>query len=84
MSTRLTNIELQKQFIVENASILTPEIKSSILTIVSMEIGPSVIFEKAKDTDIDLDAISEINEEIIVHIYNIVWARRESLKQPLP
>jgi hypothetical protein len=74
----------QKTFIVENAGILNVETKLAILRIVMMEIGPSVVTDmvSSKEVDIDLDAVSEENEDVITHVYNIVRARLESLSQP--
>lgn len=58
--------------------------KLTILNIVLMEIGPTVVMEPSsrKEVDIDLDKISAINEDVITHIYNIVAARRDVLSQP--
>lgn len=74
----------QKTFIVENAGILNRETKLAILSIVMMEIGPSVVMETGgtREVDIDLDAVTEANEEVLHHIYNIVQTRREALSQP--
>jgi hypothetical protein len=83
-TARAPNISQQKNFIVENANILNRETKLAILSIVMMEIGPTVIMETggAKEVDINLDAATNANEEIITHIYNIVLARRNALSQP--
>jgi hypothetical protein len=74
----------QQTFIVENANILNRETKLAILAIVMMEIGPSVVMETGgtKEVDIDLDAVTAANEEVIAHIYNIVLTRRKALGQP--
>ena len=81
---RTPSTSQQKTFIVENANILNRETKLAILAIVMMEIGPSVVMETggSKEVDIDLDAVTAANEEVIAHIYNIVLARRKSLGQP--
>jgi hypothetical protein len=81
---RAPSVGQQKTFIVENASILNRETKLAILSIVMMEIGPSVVMETGgtKEVDIDLDAVTEANEEVLYHIYNIVQTRREALSQP--
>jgi hypothetical protein len=49
-----------------------------------MEIGSNVVMETGgnKEVDIDLDAVTEANEEVLHHIYNIVLTRREALSQP--
>ncbi len=75
----------QKSFIIENAGILNRETKLAILSIVMMEIGASAVIEAggAREVDIDLDVVSNVNEEVITHIYNIVLARREALSQPV-
>lgn len=81
----MLSISQQKAFIIENAGILNRETKIAILSIVMMEIGPSVIMETggAKEVDINLDDVNIINSEVITHIYNIVLTRRESLSQPI-
>ena len=81
---RAPSISQQKTFIVENANILNRETKLAIISIVMMEIGPSVIMETggAKEVDINLDTVAEANEEVLYHIYNIVLTRREALSQP--
>lgn len=48
-----------------------------------MEIGENVLTEKTGETDINLDACADANEEVINHIYNMVRARLDSLNQPL-
>ena len=84
IAPRAPSIGQQKTFIVENAGILNRETKLAILSIVMMEIGPSVVMETGgtKEVDIDLDAVTEANEEVLHHIYNIVQMRREALSQP--
>jgi hypothetical protein len=74
----------QKSFIIENATILNRETKLAILSIVMMEIGPSVIMEAggSREVDIDLDAVAASNEEVLAHIYNIVQTRRSALSRP--
>jgi len=81
----MLSINQQKAFIIENSNILNRETKIAILSIVMMEIGPSVIMETggAKEVDINLDAVYAINSEVITHIYNIVLTRREALSQPI-
>jgi hypothetical protein len=78
------SIGQQKTFIIENAGILNRETKLAILAIVMMEIGPGVIMETGgtREIDVDLDAVTLANEEVIAHIYNIVLTRREALNQP--
>ena len=78
------SIGRQKSFIIENAGILNRETKLAILSIVMMEIGPTVLMETGgtREVDIDLDAVVAANEEVIGHIYNIVRARLETLNQP--
>ena len=85
METVLPSTNRQKAFIVENSSILNRETKLAILSIVMMEIGPSVIMETGgNEININLDAIAAINSEVLAHIYNIVRARLETLNQPAP
>lgn len=78
------SIGQQKSFIIENAAILNRETKLAILSIVMMEIGPSVIMEagSSRDVDIDLDAVANTNEEVLAHIFNIVQTRRGALSRP--
>ena len=78
------SIGQQKSFIIENATILNRETKLAILSIVMMEIGPSVIMEAggSREVDIDLDAVASSNEEVLAHIYNIVQTRRSALSRP--
>jgi len=78
------SIGQQKSFIIENATILNRETKLAILSIVMMEIGPSVIMEAggSREVDIDLDAVALSNEEVLAHIYNIVQTRRAALSRP--
>lgn len=84
MAKALPSITQQKKFIIENSHMLNHESKLTILSIVLMEIGSSVVMEPSsrKEVDIDLDSISSINEDVITHIYNIVAARRDVLCQP--
>lgn len=74
----------KKKFIVENANILNKEIKVVILSIVMMEVGPSVIMETntKKEVDINLDVLETKNIEVLNHIYNIVSKRLNILNQP--
>ena len=64
ISTNDTDVSIgqQKSFIIENATILNKETKIAILSIVMMEIGPSVIMEAggSKEVDIDLDVFHDI------------------------
>ncbi len=75
----------QMTYIVENASILNNETKKSILSLVMMEVGKSVLLDSgaAKEVNIDLDKLNDINAEVVAHIYNIVLARREALGRPV-
>lgn len=84
-SNILPNINKQKKFIIENSHILNKEIKLSILSIVMMEIGESVIYPSMgiKGLNINLDKIETINSEIITHIYNIVKNRLSVLSKPI-
>ena len=89
---KIPNLNRQKTFIIENSNILNREIKIAILSIIMMEIGPSVIMDsvttgvsKSKDSkgiNINLDAIGELNPDILNHIYNIVKTRIDTLNQP--
>ena len=78
------SLERKKQFIVENGDILNRDIRLTILNIIMMEIGKSVIIETSnkKEIDINLDSIGEKNVEILNHIYNIVQKRLETLNKP--
>ena len=84
---KLPNLNRQKTFIIENSNILNREIKIAILSIIMMEIGSSVIMDSVKSKEskglnINLDAIAEINPDILNHIYNIVKTRIDTLNQP--
>jgi len=85
MNSNLPNKNKQKAFIIENAHILNKDIKMSILSIVMMEIGSSVISSSIgiKGLNINLDSIEKINPEIITHIYNIVKNRLDTLSKPV-
>ena len=85
MAQRTVPPERQMNYIVENAHILNPETKKSILNLVMMEIGKDVILDSgsAIEVNIDLDKVLKINEEVLTHIYNMVLARRDSLNQPV-
>ena len=74
----------KKKFIVENAGILNKEIKVTILSLVMMEVGSSVIMETntKKEVDINLDVLETKNIEVLNHIYNIVSKRLDTLNQP--
>ena len=86
--SEIRNLNKQKIFIIENSNILNKEIKIAILSIIMMEIGPSVIMENTKSSEttkginINLDSIGDINPEILNHIYNIVKTRIDTLNQP--
>ena len=84
---KMPNLNSQKTFIIENSNILNREIKIAILSIIMMEIGPSVIMDSVKSKEskginINLDAIGELNPDILIHIYNIVKTRIDTLNQP--
>jgi hypothetical protein len=85
MNSILPTLHRQKKFIIENAHILNKEVKISILSIVMMEIGKEVISSGmgTKGVNINLDAIEEINAEIITHIYNIIKMRLNALSRPV-
>ena|SRR5271166_543783 len=74
----------QKSFIIDNATILNLETKKAILSVVMMEIGPTVVTESgtAKEVNIDLDAVASENEAVLLNIYNMVRARLEVLNLP--
>lgn len=74
----------KKKFIVENANILNKDIKITILSLVMMEVGNSVIMETntKKEVDINLDILEMKNIEVLNHIYNIVKKRLDILNQP--
>lgn len=78
------SIARKKKFIVENSSILNREIKLTILSLVMMEVGLSVIMETntKKEVDINLDILEMKNIEVLNHIYNIVKKRLDILNQP--
>ena len=82
---RPPSLSQRKAFIVENAGILDRGTKLAILSVVMLEVGPSVVREVGanREVNIDLDQISPENEELITHIYNIVATRRQSLSQPV-
>jgi len=84
MNSNLPNLNKQKKFIIENSHILNKEIKMSILSIVMMEIGDTVIYPSMgiKGININLDDIENINSDIITHIYNIVKNRLDILSRP--
>jgi hypothetical protein len=79
------SIERQKMYIVDNANVLDTDTKLSILEVVSIRYPKSsAVFLTAKGTgniSINLDKI-ELNK-IILHIYNIVRGRIESLGRPI-
>jgi hypothetical protein len=76
----------QKTFIVENSKFLNRESARAIMSIVMMEVGASVVAETRRghevELDVDLDAVADVNEEVIGHIYNIVRARLATLSHP--
>lgn len=78
------SMERMKRYIVENNThILNKEIKLTILNLVMMEVGPSVIMEtNKKEVDINLDLLQERNVEVLKHIYNIIKKRVDTLNQP--
>lgn len=78
------SINRKKKFIVENANILNKDNKLTILSLVMMEIGSSVIMETTnkKGVDINLDLLESKNIEVLKHIYNIVKKRLDILNQP--
>jgi hypothetical protein len=84
MNSNLPNLNKQKKFIIENSHILNKEIKMSILSIVMMEIGDTVIYPSMgiKGLNINLDDIEIINPDIITHIFNIVKNRLDTLSRP--
>lgn len=84
------SISRQKSFSVENSDILNYKTKTIILSLVMMEIGKNttinnksypVILENQKgEVSINLDNIN--NNDIILHIYNIIRNHRLSLTEP--
>lgn len=78
----LPSLEKQKRYIVENSGLLSREYKLSILSVVIMEVGHHVIMDSTQGVSINLDTLAAANTEVLVHIYNIVRAKRESLDQP--
>ena len=74
----------KKKFIVEHSNILSKDIKLTILSLIMMEVGNSVIMESniKKEIDINLDELETKNIEVLNHIYNIVKKRLEVLNQP--
>ena len=89
----LPSINLQKSFIINNASILNKGIQQTILSLVMMEIGPTIMIDGetcavVSDTglpaeaNIDLDLVDTISPDDLAHIYNIVLARRKILNEP--
>lgn len=77
-------VERKKTFIVENTGILNRDTKLTILSIIMMEIGQSVIMEtNKKEININLDLLETKNIEVLNHIYNIVKKRLDILNQPV-
>jgi hypothetical protein len=78
------SLNRQKRIIIDNTDILDEKTKLTILSLVMMNVGPTVVKEVGKNrgTDIDLDEVAKLNPEIITHIYNIVITRREVLNRP--
>lgn len=79
------SLERQKDFIVESSSLLNKSVKMAIMNVVMMEIGDQVVTRKipANEVHIDLDVIGKQNPGVILHIYNMVKARRQSLNQQI-
>lgn len=76
-------VERKKRFIVENSGILNRDTKITILSLIMMEIGQSVIMEtNKKEVNINLDLLEEKNLEVLNHIYNIVKKRLDTLSKP--
>lgn len=79
----MPGLDRQKAFIVENAFLLNLETKKSILRIVMMEVGDSVLIDVGRrEVDVDLDGLASLNPEVLGHIYNIIRARLALLNQP--
>ena len=77
-------VDRKKTFIVENTGILNRDTKLTILSIIMMEIGQSVIMEtNKKEININLDLLEIKNIEVLNHIYNIVKKRLDILNQPV-
>lgn len=78
------SVDRKKKFIVEHSNILNKDIKITILSLVMMEVGQSVIMEtnNKKEIDINLDILESKNIEVLNHIYNIVKKRLDTLNKP--
>lgn len=75
--------ERKKRFVVENSGILNRDAKLTILSLIMMEIGQSIIMEtNKKEVNINLDLLEEKNIEVLNHIYNIVKKRLDTLSKP--
>jgi hypothetical protein len=83
----------QKSYIVENAGILDPDTKKTILRIVMMEVGKfggarasqtprPVVLENGTTGEISIHLDHIDNAEVVLHIYNIVSNRRAALNEP--
>ena len=91
VSEPVPSFESQKTYIVDNASILDKETRKSILCLVMREIGQTVerdgetrnvvlVNKETNSPSINLEEID--NEEVILHVYNIVKHRRTVLSEP--
>lgn len=81
---QVPSVSRQKSFVIDNAAVLDLNTKKSILALVMMEIGPTVVTESgaAKAVNIDLDAVAAENEDVLLNVYNMVRARLEALNTP--
>lgn len=88
----------QKTFIAENGGILDDKAKKAILRLVMMEVGKAVTVrdedgnaEEVRPVVLEQGATGEVsihldnidNEEVLLHIYNIVANRRATLSEPV-
>lgn len=78
------SIDRKKKIIIENSNILNKDIKITILSLIMMEVGNSVIMKTNNKTEIDinLDILESKNIEVLNHIYNIVKKRLDTLNKP--
>jgi hypothetical protein len=81
--------EQNKIFIKNNTNLLDKQTKIIIVNLIVNELEDNeallkgVLKEgKQNEIHIDLDALERINPSIILSIYNIVCARRDSLNRP--
>lgn len=74
-------IDRQKSYILEQAGILNPATKKTILSIVMMEVGQSAVENPTGTTvmGIDLDVVGSKDETVLSLIYNLVRSRVEHL-----